>query len=87
MAEPKYTLNRTGAEVAEAITKALNSAQKAAEPTQVVTGVNVVDEAEKTASVYSAKILEDEGVLELFAVTVQPTTTDIYEAADNAPIE
>jgi hypothetical protein len=84
MAEPKYTLNRTGAEVAEAITKALNSAQKATEPTTVVTGVDVVDNNQQAAQVYSARVIEDD-TLELFAVDVSPTTITIYEAEDNAP--
>ncbi len=83
MAEPKYTLNRTGAEVAEAITKALNSAQKATDPTSVVTDVEVTDAQNRAASVYSAKV-EDE-VLELFAVTVKTTKDDIYEAVVNTP--
>ena len=86
MADPKYTLNRTGAEVAEAITKALNSAQRATEPTQVVTDIEVKDAANAAASVYSAQIIDGD-TLELFAVTVKATKNDIYEAEENAPNE
>lgn len=86
MADPKYTLNRTGAEVAEAITKALNSAQRATEPTSVVTDVEVKNSANQTAAVYSAQIIDGD-TLELFAVTVEATKNDIYEAEENAPNE
>ena len=78
MADPKYTLNRTGSEVAEAITKALNSAKKASEATTVVTNVKFKD----NKAVYSAEVTEDE-VLVLTAVTLETTTDDIYEAEDN----
>lgn len=78
MTDPKFTLNRTGEELAEAITKALNL------PTEVVTGVEVKDPANQPAAVYSAQVIEGE-TLELFAVTVTTTTSDIYEAEENTP--
>ena len=80
MAEPKYTLNRTGAEVAEAITKALNSAQKAVNPTEVITDVKFKD----NTSAYSARLIDGD-TLELFAVALETETEDIYEAEDNTP--
>lgn len=80
MADPKFTLNRTGEEVAEAITKALNSAQKATTATKVVTGVKFKD----NQAVYSASVKDDE--LVLTAVTLETTTDDIYEAEENTPV-
>lgn len=78
MADPKYTLNKTGAQVAEAIDKALNSAKKASEATTVVTNVKFKD----NQPVYTA-IVENEDTLVLTAVTLETTTDDIYEAVDN----
>jgi hypothetical protein len=70
MADPKYTLNRTGAEVAEAIEKALKSVQ----------AVKVKDAENNAASAYSAKVIDNE-TLELFAVTVEAD----YETGEETP--
>ena len=68
---PKYTLQRTGKTVANAIEKALESAKKSDTATTVITSLN---------GTAVAASVEGE-VLNLTAIT--PTTTDIHEAVDN----
>ena len=77
MADPKYTIQRTGDDVANAIEKALVSAKRAAEATKVVTEVKFKD----NKTVYSAEL--DNDTLVLTAVTLETTTDDIYEAEVN----
>ena len=76
--QPKYTLQRTGAEVADAIEKALASAKRAATATTVVTEVKFKD----NKTVYSATVNED--TLVLTAVALETTTDDIYEAEQHS---
>ena len=78
MADPKYTIQRTGDDVANAIEKALVSAKRADEATKVVTEVKFKD----NKTVYSAEVKDDD-TLVLTAVTLETTTDDIYEAEVN----